>query len=67
MKKINQKNIILMIGVTLSLFIILYIAGAFKKNKPVIEKKSLEDETVANAIVELESIKDKINFLTRIY
>tara|TARA_B100001758_G_C18415568_1_gene619279 strand:+ start:1979 stop:3256 length:1278 start_codon:yes stop_codon:yes gene_type:complete len=60
MKKINQKNIILMIGVTLSLFIILYIAGAFKKNKPVIEKKSLEDETVANAIVELESIKDKI-------
>ena len=60
MKKINQKNIILMIGVTLSLFIILYIAGAFKKNKPVIEKKSSEDETVANAIVELESIKDKI-------
>ena len=33
MKKINQKNIILMIGVTLSLFIILYIAGAFKKKK----------------------------------
>tara|TARA_B100001996_G_C18632227_1_gene582229 strand:- start:66 stop:1409 length:1344 start_codon:yes stop_codon:yes gene_type:complete len=60
MKKINQKNIILMIGVTLSLFIILYIAGAFKKNKPIIEKKSSEDETVANAIVELESIKDKI-------
>tara|TARA_B100000287_G_scaffold112469_1_gene104764 strand:- start:486 stop:1841 length:1356 start_codon:yes stop_codon:yes gene_type:complete len=60
MKKINQKNIILMIGVTLSLFIILYIAGAFKKNKPVIEKKSSEDETVANAIIELESIKDKI-------
>ena len=60
MKKSSQKNIILMVSVTLSLFIILYIAGVFKKNKPEREPVYPEDETIADAIVELESIKDKI-------